>query len=315
MRERDSEISRLNKIITDNRLGSKQSSSEISLLKEEIGAQSQLIRSLENQAENTLQLHKKIASQSTDIESLRAELHSARNTANAQNNAQHSATAQIDQIAQLKKHISSIDSDSRSMAKEKQQLQVEIEQMRSALAERDNELETARSGASQSTANQISTRKPRVFVRHDEQSESASSVSTDNAKAGFTNPATASASAENLAGTQMPAQMPAQRPASAETNTRRALYTRDGYRLKRTDGLDDLALLPGLSLDQADTLRKNKVSEFEQVALWSQREVAHFADHLGLTAAQAEGMQWPNAAKEILAGRYRVDASRVPAKN
>ena len=60
---------------------------------------------------------------------------------------------------------------------------------------------------------------------------------------------------------------------------------------------------------------KNDVREFEQVALWTQREVAHYADRLGISAAKAEALQWPNAAREILAGRYRVDAYREAEKN
>ena len=123
----------------------------------------------------------------------------------------------------------------------------------------------------------------------------------------------ATANAENLAGTQMPAQPSTS--ADRTTATRRALYTGDGYRLKRPDGLDDLALLPGFSNDLADSLRKNDVREFEQVALWTQREVAHYADRLGISAAKAEALQWPNAAREILAGRYRVDAYREAEKN
>ena len=149
---------------------------------------------------------------------------------------------------------------------------MEVRQLQASLAQRDAELQKARSAARSrqtatsssapavgtTTANPVSAQKPRVFVRHGEKAESVSSASADSVNAGFANPVSASASAENLAGTQMPAQ----RPASAQTNARRALYTRDGYRLKRTDGLDDLALLPGLNLDLAESLRANNVTEF-----------------------------------------------------
>jgi len=329
MRERDNEISRLNKIVTENRVGNKQHSSEVSLLKQEIDAQSKLISSLEEQAESTLQLHKKIANQSTDIEALRAELHSTRNQ--VEHEASSSLPDYIAEVAQLKKQISMNENNFQSINTEKQQLQSEINRLQSSLTQRDAELNKIRSGATaspatanaavqtraQSTEKPNSADKPRLFVRHGENPESVVSAQVETAKPGAAtyrnDAASASTTAANLAGTQMPAQQSASRAGS--TIQRRALYTRDGYRLKRTDGLDDLALLPGLNLDLADTLRKNDVKEFEQVALWTQREVAHFADRLDIGTTQADALQWPEAAQEILAGRFRVDASRVPEKN
>jgi predicted flap endonuclease-1-like 5' DNA nuclease len=107
--------------------------------------------------------------------------------------------------------------------------------------------------------------------------------------------------------------MPGNQSTADSKPAQRALYTRDGYRLKRPDGSDDLALLPGFTDDIADKLRSNSVNEFEQVALWTQREISHFADRLGINATTAGAL--PNAAKEILAGKFRVDSHREVEKN
>ena len=80
LQDRDEELSRLNTQMTDNRLRSKQQQSSITMLTEEKEAQSKQIRSLEQQTENTLQLHTKIAHQSTELEDLRARLHERDNT-------------------------------------------------------------------------------------------------------------------------------------------------------------------------------------------------------------------------------------------
>ena len=306
MLERDNEISRLNKIITDNRVGSKQYSSEANLLREEIDAQSKLILSLEDQAENTLQLHKKIATQSTEIESLRADLHLTRNQIQTATSVDHSQ-----EIARLKASLAARDAElNRALATNAAQ-QPEGQNSRRVVSTRVTR--------QQSTAASTTPEKPRLFVPHGEKPDSIASPvqgavqGAMNTSTGNKTTTSATANAENLAGTQMPAQPSTS--ADRTTATRRALYTGDGYRLKRPDGLDDLALLPGFSNDLADSLRKNDVREFEQVALWTQREVAHYADRLGISAAKAEALQWPNAAREILAGRYRVDAYREAEKN
>ena len=301
MLERDNEISRLNKIVTDNRVGSKQHSSEANLLREEIDAQSKLIRSLEDQAENTLQLHKKIATQSTEIESLRADLHLTRN--------QIQTTASVDhshEIAKLKASLAARDAELTRALATNSAAQPESQSFKRVVSTR-----VTRQTSDKSTTSD----KPRLFVPHGEKPDSIASPVRGAKTATSDNKTSVSptANAENLAGTQMPSG-----PAlsvESKTATRRALYTGDGYRLKRPDGLDDLALLPGCSNDLADSLRKNDVREFEQVALWTQREVAHFADRLDMGAAKAKASQWPQAAKEILAGRYRVDAHREAERN
>ncbi len=303
MRERDDEISRLNKIVTDNRVGSKQHSSEANLLKEEIEAQSKLIRSLEEQAENTLQLHKKIATQSTEIESLRADLHLSRSQTQATPSADYSQ-----EIAQLRTSLAQKDAELRN-----------VRASNTSTTDRRNTTRTVntRVTTAQSADKPTTSDKPRLFVRHGENTDAiAASAQVAETRVTRTSAAAATASAENLAGTQMPAK-PTNKASNAASggSPQRALYTGDGYRLKRPDGIDDLALLPGFNNDLADALRKNDVREFEQVALWTQREVKHFADRLGISGAKAESLQWPHAAKEILAGRYRVDTHREAEKN
>jgi len=75
IQDRDEELARLNTQMTNNRLRSKQQQSSITMLTQEKEAQGELVRSLEQQAENTLQLHTKIAQQSTELEDLRARLY------------------------------------------------------------------------------------------------------------------------------------------------------------------------------------------------------------------------------------------------
>lgn len=375
MLERDNEISRLNKIITDNRLGSKQQTSEVNLLKEEIDAQGKLIRSLEDQAENTLQLHKKIAQQSTEIESLRADLHLAR----TRTQESDSAPNQGQEIAALKQRLDAYETDARAGNERNAQLQAEISRLQTTLNQRSTEQQTRSTSPAGSGARVVTTRvttqpaksvaadKPRVFVRPGDNPDtlpaasgntrasgntatsgnasvsgnaavtsgtgtsgtsntgtSSATAKATTAKATTTSTTTAAAAsaaaaatsssatattAENLAGTQMPGNQSTTDSKPAQ----RALYTRDGYRLKRTDGSDDLALLPGFTNDLADKLRSNSVNEFEQVALWTQREISHFADRLGINATTAGAL--PNAAKEILAGKFRVDSHREVEKN
>lgn len=253
LQERDSEISRLNAITTDSRLNSKKSQSEISLLKQEIESQSRLIKGLEEQAENTLQLHKKIASQSTEIEGLRASLYQNENTATAGNRST----------------IASPDNDDRALNS------FSAGQATSTAINADNGKKV--NGTATATAAATSKSKPRVFVRPD----------------------TTISNAEALTGSKAYDTGPA---------PTRAAYTRDGYKLQRPDGKDDLTLLPGISSRIQQELNKSGVTDFEQISLWDKREIAHFSERAGVATGDAEGYDWPKLARQILAGSYRRSA-------
>ena len=217
LQERDEEISRLNNQVTNSSLKSKQQQSSINLLTQEKDAQVGLIKSLEVQAENTLELHTKIAQQSTELEELRARLY---------------------------------ERDSKITAAGKLQ-QVETRH---------------------TTTGTTASSKPRVFVRSD---------------------------AEELAGTSN--FQAAQRPQ----------FTLDGHRVRRPDGSDDLSLLPGITPNLVGTLGRNGVSDFEQIALWTDREVTHYAERIGLSTQLALQYNWPQAAKNILNGSYRKDGQEI----
>ena len=216
MRERDEEISRLNTQMTNNNLRSKQQQSSINLLTQEKDSQTDLIKSLEQQAENTLQLHTKIAQQSTELEELRARLYERDNSVAT---AAHSGLQQV---------------------------------------------ETRQTGATASN-------KPRVFVRSD---------------------------AEQLAGT-------------SGLQSTRPQFTLDGHRVRRPDGSDDLSLLPGTTQSIVSAFGRNGINDFEQIALWTEREVTHYAERVGISAQQALQYNWPQAAKSILAGSYRKDGQEI----
>ena len=85
----------------------------------------------------------------------------------------------------------------------------------------------------------------------------------------------------------------------------------DGHRIRRPDGSDDLTLLPGINYDIAGAFSKNGVAEFEQIALWTQREVAHYAERVGVPVQSAEQYDWPRTARQILAGTYRKDGQEI----
>jgi len=173
LQERDEELARLNSQMTNNRLTSKQQQSNISLLTQEKEAQAELVQSLEKQAENTLQLHTKIAEQSTELEDLRA---------------------------------------------------------------RDTEALTGATGY--------------------------------------------------------------------QTQQQRPRQTADGYRIQNPDGTDDLSLLPGVNYKIAGALSKYGITTFEQVASWGDREIAHYAERVGLPVQSARQYNWSMAAKSILNGTY-----------
>lgn len=220
VQERDEELTRLNTQMTDNRLRSKQQQSSIALLTQEKEAQNELIKSLEKQAENTLQLHTKIAQQSTELEGLRARLF-----------------------------------------------------------ERDNGQSTSPAATKQAGLQQIETRntsatKPRVFVRSDGDTETLT---------GAMDYQTAS----------------------------RPKFTSDGHRIRRADGSDDLSLLPGITDSVAGALSRLGIDAFEQIANWGDREVAHYAERVGIPVQRARQYNWPNAATKVLNGTYNTDDQKA----
>ena len=318
LKDRDTELARLNNIVTDNRLNAKKQQSETTLLQQENESQARLIKGLEEQAENTLTLHKKIAAQSTEIEELRASMYrgdtgdATKATSKeiehlkAELKKQNSETSRLTQLlstgtgeqskqsADLKLQVARLQSEVEQRNIDIQLLQKqnstlsetgdEITRLKRQLEQRDRELNSARQQQSAPTKNQ-STRqaanqdssqskttatKPRVFVRQDNGSKAT----------------------EALTGV-------------AANPTVRATYTRDGYKLKHTNGNDNLALLPGISARAEKELNANGVAEFEQIALWSGREISHFAERAGVSAAEAERYNWPALARQILDGTFR----------
>ena len=91
----------------------------------------------------------------------------------------------------------------------------------------------------------------------------------------------------------------------------RPQFTLDGHRVRRPDGSDDLSLLPGITPNLVGTLGRNGVSDFEQIALWTDREVTHYAERIGLSTQLALQYNWPQAAKNILNGSYRKDGQEI----
>ena len=161
----------------------------------------------------------------------------------------------------------------------------ELEELRARLFERQNRKQSSHSTASQtigtvqSGLHQVETNrssgsgiKPRVFVRAD---------------------------TEALTG------------ATGVGSKSRPQFTLDGHRIRRPDGSDDLTLLPGINYDIAGAFSKNGVAEFEQIALWTQREVAHYAERVGVPVQSAEQYDWPRTARQILAGTYRKDGQEI----
>jgi len=234
LQERDEELARLNAQMTDNRLRSKQQQSNISLLTQEKDTHIELIRSLEKQAENTLELHTKIAQQSTELEDLRARLF---------------------------ERDSSISSTSKAQAK----IQAGLQQV-----------ETLQSGdrTTGQTSSKSSVDKPRVFVRSD-------------------------ADTEALTG------------ATGYQSAQRPQLTVDGHRIHRADGGAELTLLPGITPTIASALNKYGINAFEQIAHWGDREIAHYAEKVGVPVKRARQYNWPRAANSILSGTYRKDSQKI----
>lgn len=344
LKDRDTEISRLNNIVTDNRLGSKKQHSEVTLLQQEIESQSSLIKGLEEQAENTLTLHKKIAAQSTEIEDLRASLYANEgNTAGIASQSQTENQALLDlktqlqqqsnetasirnqlavaqqslaqaqvkikqpapatdksmqtadlklQVAKLQSELEGRNTDIQRLQKQNSSLQdsqTQVDQLRRQIDQRERELSNARqqqsttapatpttqkatANSKSSTTPRAAATKPRVFVRQEDKGVNAT---------------------ESLTGV------------TSLNTTGRAAYTRDGYRLQRTDGSDNLTLLPGIDAKAERELNNNGVTDFEQISLWGRREIAHFSDRVGVAAAEADSYDWPKLAREIIAGSYR----------
>ncbi len=217
MRERDEEISRMNTMITNNSVRSKQQTSSINLLTQEKESQSELIKSLELQAENSLHLHTKIAEQSTEIEGLRARIF-----------------------------------------------------------EHDNQTRTTTSAQSaEATRTTATVDKPRVYVRADGDTEALTGAT------GY------------------------------QPSVKRPEFTLDGHKVRRPDGSDDLTLLQGVTQTIAGAFSRHGVTDFEQIGLWSDREVAHYAERVGVSVQRAQQYNWPNAARSIIKGSYRKDGQGV----
>ncbi len=71
-----------------------------------------------------------------------------------------------------------------------------------------------------------------------------------------------------------------------------------------TSNGDDLTLLPGVDQGIATLLNQAGITEFQQIALWSKREISHYAEKVGLNPAQADNHEWPTVARQILDGSY-----------
>ncbi len=266
LRARDEEISRLNSAITENRLASKQSQSDATLLKQEIDSQQKLIKDLEERSESTLELHKKIAAQSTEIEELRARLYQGEATETPSDAAGKNEVQAL--RAQLAEKSTAYDTLNKQLQQVNSKFQASQPKQAAATA-----ASTPSPAKDQVVANGNSSTKPRVFVRPDQ------SQATTDALAGV----------------------------SSMNTQKRVAYTRDGYRIKHTDGRDNLGLLPGISKRTELELNKHGVSDFEQITLWGKREVLHFAERSGIAPSQAESYDWPKLAGEILRGTYRRD--------
>ncbi len=338
LKERDSEISRLNSALTDNRVNSKQSTSEIALLKQEVESQSKLIKGLEEQSENTLTLHKKIAAQSTEIEDLRARLYQGEEPADRADEIK-SLKSQLQQqttsIQTLKQQLNESQkaaSDARARVSGGKQvendssaLKQQIAQLQNQLTTRNTEVQKLQSDSQafaklQSQHQQLQQEYDKTRAQVNKaQSTSTSTTKETPATAPATRQTTTATKAANTSGAVASSKPRVfLRPDNKQTSTEsltgvagnyqarsKATYTKDGYRIKRSDGHDDLTLLPGIGSRAEQELNKHGVTEFEQIALWGNREVLHFAERSGITTARAESYNWPKLASEILQGTYR----------
>ncbi len=332
LKDRDTEISRLNTALTDNRLTSKKSSSETTLLKQEIESQSQLIKGLEEQAENTLTLHKKIAEQSTEIEDLRARLYQgeepadrAQEVASLKSRLQQQTSA----VESLKSQLLNVEkqqaqqvhataqADTAQTSKESMALKQQLSQLQNQLNARNTEVQKLQRDSQAYV--QLQTRHQQLQEKHTKALAQQAATTSQTAR---TQPATAqpTSAAVQTGNGNVAASKPRVflRPDSKQAGTEsltgvqgslettgKALYTRDGYRIKHMDGRDNLTLLPGIDTKAEQELNKHGVSDFEQIALWGNREVLHFAERSGITSSKAEGYNWPKLAKQILQGTYR----------
>ena len=161
------------------------------------------------------------------------------------------------------------------------QQSTELEDLRARLYERDSATTTTHtgtaSGLTQIETNQsrpsTTTEKPRVYVRSD---------------------------TDSLTGTS-----------SYEASAQRPQFTADGHRIRRLDGSDDLTLLQGVNQTIAGAFSRHGIADFEQVSLWTDREVKHYAERVGVSPQRAKQYNWPQAARKILAGSYRKDGHEI----
>ena len=324
LKDRDSEISRLNSALTDNRVSAKQSTSEINLLKQEVDSQSKLIKGLEEQSENTLSLHKKIAAQSTEIEDLRARLYQGEEPSDRADeiNALQSQMRQKNSTIQtLKQQLSDSQKVARAARTEAanvtqsndNNLKDQISQLHNQLNSRNAEMQKLQQDSQAYT--KLQTKHQQLQREHETTKAQVQSAKAQGAARQPVPESTAQAKTGTMASSKPRVFLrPDNKPASTESLTgvagnyqsnSKATYTRDGYRIKRLDGHDDLTLLPGIGSKAEQELNKHGVTEFEQIALWGNREVMHFAERSGITVAKAEGYNWPKLAREILQGSYR----------
>lgn len=75
-------------------------------------------------------------------------------------------------------------------------------------------------------------------------------------------------------------------------------------------GRDNLTILPGIDRDIENRLNRAGVSEFQQIALWSKREIVHYAERVGLTPTDENTHKWPAAARQVLEERQMETTTR-----
>ncbi|MEM7258458.1 MAG: hypothetical protein AAF404_13855, partial [Pseudomonadota bacterium] len=272
---------------------------------------------LEEQSENTLDLHKKIASQSTEIEELRARLYTD-DPQGVQPDVQQSKELQSLRAQLTEKttaynalqhqlaEVTSKQATTPAQPDNSQQLQSRVAKLQSELAARDQELQRL-----QADTQGFAALKQQHQAQQNERiaQRAAATELKASAKAPAASPAAnASSSSSKPRVFVRPESRPttesmAEVPGMGITGS--VSYTRDGYRIKHLDGRDNLSLLPGISGRAEAELNKHGVSDFEQIVLWGKREVMHFAERSGIAPAQAESYDWPKLAGEILKGTYR----------
>ncbi len=75
-----------------------------------------------------------------------------------------------------------------------------------------------------------------------------------------------------------------------------------GYGLHSAGEGDDLTLLPGVDQRVEALLNQAGITEFQQIALWSKREISHYAEKVGLNPDNEDNHEWPTVARQILDG-------------